>query len=207
MTSPQPPVGVPLPQTGLSGSLPGAIADLNSLARDITFARQCAVGYPASMPPAPNEEEAQGVGRQALWFAGAISYRRAFTSGRGHLVAHGSRVRINDFVEAGGAQPGAGGPLPKLGGRIGVGVMHTAGPIQACSVEHRRAAGHLGAGRAISVMATARSASARSSSTRANGSRCSSASDTNADAVLAGPCLRTSRRTPAGRGRAVGHDA
>jgi hypothetical protein len=90
------PEGVTYLQSGLSGPLPGAIADLNSLFRDITFARQCAVGYLASMPPAPNEQEAHVVARQALWFAGAISYRRAFTSGRGHLVSNGSRVRIND---------------------------------------------------------------------------------------------------------------
>lgn len=54
------------------------------------------VGYLASMPPAPNEQQADVVARQALWFAGAISYRRAFTSGRGHLVSKGSRIRIND---------------------------------------------------------------------------------------------------------------
>src|SRR5262249_52241714 len=72
------------------------IADLDSLFRDITFARQWATGYLATMPPAPGEREEQTVTRKALWFAGVISYRRAFTSGRGHLVARGSRVKIND---------------------------------------------------------------------------------------------------------------
>lgn len=91
-----PPEGVTYLQSGLQGALPGTIADLNSLFRDITFARQCAVGYLATMPPVPNEQEAHSVARQALWFAGAISYRRAFTSGRGHLVSNGRRVRIND---------------------------------------------------------------------------------------------------------------
>jgi hypothetical protein len=96
MTGPQPLAGVPLPQKGLSGRLPGAIADLNSISRDIIFTRQCAAGYLVSMPPAPREQEAEIVTRQALWFAGVISYRRAFTSGRGHLVANGSRIQIND---------------------------------------------------------------------------------------------------------------
>jgi hypothetical protein len=91
-----PPGALPLPQVGLSGPLPGAIADLDSIARDITFTRKCAAVYLATMPPSPGEHEAQAVARQALWFAGVISYRRAFTSGRGHLVAKGSRIQINE---------------------------------------------------------------------------------------------------------------
>ena len=39
-------------------------------------------------------------------------------------------------------QLGAGGRSPTLGGRIGVAVPRTAGSIQACGVEHRRAGGH-----------------------------------------------------------------
>ena len=46
------------------------------------------------------------------------------------------------FVEAGGAQPGGGRPPLEFGDRVGVGALDTAGPIQACGVEHRRAAGH-----------------------------------------------------------------
>jgi hypothetical protein len=48
------------------------------------------------MPPDPNENQEQKVTRQALWYAGVIAYRRAFTSGRGHLVQSGSRIKIND---------------------------------------------------------------------------------------------------------------
>jgi hypothetical protein len=84
-----------LPQVGLSGPMPGAFADLQSLIGDIEFARQCAQGYIAysSSPTWPPD---QALVAKALWFAGAIAYRRAFTSGRGHLVAGGSRLTIRD---------------------------------------------------------------------------------------------------------------
>ncbi len=97
MTQPPPP-GNPVffPQTGLSGPLPGAIADLDSIARDIAFTRNCADSYLASFSAVPQDDDAVTLTRQALWFAGVISYRRAFTSGRGHLVAKGSRIQFKD---------------------------------------------------------------------------------------------------------------
>ncbi|AEV73759.1 hypothetical protein MycrhN_3229 [Mycolicibacterium rhodesiae NBB3] len=82
------------PQIGLSGPMPGALADLQSLANDVEFARQCALGYLAYSSSTPTSE--QPLVAKALWFAGAIAYRRAFTSGRGHLVAGGSRLKIKD---------------------------------------------------------------------------------------------------------------
>src|SRR6516165_2193179 len=47
------------------------------------------------------------------------------------------------LVEACGAQPGGGRPVPKFGEWIRVVVMHAAGSIQSCGIEHRRAASHL----------------------------------------------------------------
>lgn len=84
------------PQVGLTGPMPGALADLQSLVNDVEFARQCALGYVAYASPTPTPPPDQALVARALWFAGAIAYRRAFTSGRGHLVAGGSRLKIKD---------------------------------------------------------------------------------------------------------------
>ena len=59
-------------------------------------ASQCALGYVAYASPTPTPPPDQALVARALWFAGAIAYRRAFTSGRGHLVAGGSRLKIKD---------------------------------------------------------------------------------------------------------------
>ena len=48
-----------MPQKGLSGRLPGAIADLNWKARDIIFARQCAAGCLVSVCPQPRASKKQ----------------------------------------------------------------------------------------------------------------------------------------------------
>jgi hypothetical protein len=102
----EPPVGqwgseisqhVVFPQVGLSGQLAGAIADLVSLERDVSFARDCALTYAKNAHPidTPKDDNTRFL-CQAVWAAGAISYRRAFTSGKGHLVKQGSRLKIND---------------------------------------------------------------------------------------------------------------
>jgi hypothetical protein len=54
--------------------------------------------------------------------------------------ARGADSDAEHFVEAGGAQPGAGGRSP-ASGWIGVAVVRTDGAVQACGVEHRRAGG------------------------------------------------------------------
>jgi hypothetical protein len=88
----------PLPQVGLSGPLAGALADLVSLNRDVSFARDCAMTYANNVKAgalSSNDPNAKFL-CQAVWSAGAISYRRAFTSGKAHLVKQGSRLKMND---------------------------------------------------------------------------------------------------------------
>lgn len=91
------PDGTEIPQVGISGHLAGAIADLVSLERDVSFAADCALTYANnSLPVNQPKTDEQSFFCQAVWSAGAISYRRAFMSGRGHLVNQGSRMKIND---------------------------------------------------------------------------------------------------------------
>lgn len=87
---------MPLPQVGLQGPGPGALADLFSLTRDVDFARRCAAEYASWSARGPADTD--GPVPQALWNAGAISYRRAFNSGRGHLAPKASRFRLEDVV-------------------------------------------------------------------------------------------------------------
>lgn len=84
------------PQLPLKGETAGQIADLASLLRDLTFARQCAETYVGWLAPDAPKDEQRDLIRQALWNAGVISYRRVFGSGKAHVVPQGSRLRPTD---------------------------------------------------------------------------------------------------------------
>jgi len=86
---------VQLPQVGLKAPGAGLLADLQSLSRDVVFAAQCAEQY-AAWANQEQHDENPGPVPQALWSAAAISYRRAFTSGRGHLVEKAKRIKLGD---------------------------------------------------------------------------------------------------------------
>jgi hypothetical protein len=100
----QPPPGVPLLQVAIEGPLPGLIADLFSIQSDIQFARHCAAGYlarayDAGQPAGPDKGPEQSLIAKAMWSAALISYRRAFGSGRGHLVPKAQRFDIKGLRE------------------------------------------------------------------------------------------------------------
>ncbi|MCX5046582.1 hypothetical protein OG921_25755 [Aldersonia sp. NBC_00410] len=81
-------------RVGLTGPLAAWVSDLESIARDLNFARECAHGYATRL--GANNELADPLIAQALWNAGSIAYRRAFNSGRGHIENNASRPRLAD---------------------------------------------------------------------------------------------------------------
>jgi hypothetical protein len=87
-----------LSQVGLSGPVPGLIADLRSIGADLTFAAECAERYSSLLRSSGDggNHSADDVVLHALWNAGAISYRSAFASGRAHLVSQGKRTVVED---------------------------------------------------------------------------------------------------------------
>ncbi len=85
---------VPYPQLALSGPAAGFVADLYSVSQDLVFARDCAMAYAAKIEQEQGSA-ADSLAVRALWNAGAISYRRAFSTGSGHLVAQGKRLRLD----------------------------------------------------------------------------------------------------------------
>ena len=86
---------VAYPQVGLTGPAAGLIADLNSISRDLYFAGVAASRYADAAADDDVSADDQVI-RQALWNAAAISYRRAFGTGRGLIAEKGSRVRLDD---------------------------------------------------------------------------------------------------------------
>lgn len=84
------------PQIGLSGPAAATIADLVSLSRDIQFAHDCALTYANNSENRGQHSADDQFLMQAVWSAGAISYRRAFASGKGHLVKQGGRLKFKD---------------------------------------------------------------------------------------------------------------
>ncbi len=79
-------------QVPLDGPAAGFTADLDSIARDLKFARSCAAAYVANEDHEDSEDHS--ILLQALWNAGVISYRRATSKGTGHLVTQGKRPRL-----------------------------------------------------------------------------------------------------------------
>src|SRR5690242_3896264 len=78
--SEQPPPGVELGQVSLRGELPSVLADFASIYQDLAFAHAAADRYADVV--AANGEQGDALMAQALWSAAAISYRRAFSSGK-----------------------------------------------------------------------------------------------------------------------------
>lgn len=87
--------------TAIEGKVPGLLADLFSIERDLGFARQCAAGYlQRAAFDADGQERQQAADPDrsllaaALWSAAVTAYRRAFATGRGHLVPKNERFDI-----------------------------------------------------------------------------------------------------------------
>jgi hypothetical protein len=98
-----PPRGqVQMIMTAIEGKVPGLVADMYSIQRDLDFARQCAAGYlqhgwgnPQHQPADPE----QTLISTALWSAAVIAYRRAFAVGKGHLIPKSQRFDIKGLRE------------------------------------------------------------------------------------------------------------
>ena len=87
-------------QLSIQGGSTGAIADLESLAGDIEYARWCAHTYLEGIgPDGPQEPEATNF-KRALWTACCITYRRVFTNGKGHINPQTPRLKPNDSFTA-----------------------------------------------------------------------------------------------------------
>lgn len=70
--------------------LTGEYADLISIGTDLQFVADAARKY-ASLEAS---EDQDGVARRAFWWAAVISYRRSFTTGRGHGSIPRSRLTV-----------------------------------------------------------------------------------------------------------------
>jgi len=98
--------------TAIEGKVPGLVADLYSIQRDLDFARQCATGYlqrgfASGQPQQPSPDAEQTLLATALWSAAVIAHRRAFAVGKGHLVPKSQRFDIKGQREQ-LLHPGAG---------------------------------------------------------------------------------------------------
>lgn len=88
----------------INGEVPGLVADLYSIQRDLDFARQCAAGYlrrgfADGQPQQPPPDPEQTLLATALWSAAVIAYRRTFAVGKGHLVPKSQRFDIKGLRE------------------------------------------------------------------------------------------------------------
>jgi|SRR5271169_1849773 len=80
----------------IDGTTASKLSDLDSLIRDATFARRCVKTYLAWLEPNSPQDEHGQVIRAALWSAGLISYRRAFSSGKALGQPQAPRLKIPD---------------------------------------------------------------------------------------------------------------
>lgn len=83
---------VPIYGTTLAGETPSLIADLRSIENDLRYAARLFVRV-AEVDPDVDADL-----RQALFDAGAIAYRRGFTSGRSLLTKGRSRTKVPDEI-------------------------------------------------------------------------------------------------------------
>src|SRR5687768_8462323 len=81
-----------LPMVALEGSGASKVADLTSIAFDLGFARDCFKRL------SDDDVAGDDLLGHALWAAGVIAYRRAFTSGRS-LLRQGARLRFDTMVD------------------------------------------------------------------------------------------------------------
>jgi hypothetical protein len=75
------------------------MADIYALEGDLEFAGKCAAAHLRLSQYAHPEDSVEDISSKALWNAALISYRRAFTTGRAHLLTNGSRLNLRDVVE------------------------------------------------------------------------------------------------------------
>ena len=80
----------------IDGSTASKLSDLDSLVRDVTFARRCVKTYLEWIRPESPWDETGGIIRAALWSAAVISYRRAFSAGKALGQSQASRLRVPD---------------------------------------------------------------------------------------------------------------
>jgi hypothetical protein len=80
----------------IDGTSASKLSDLDSLMRDVTFARRCVKTYlDWTGPESPQDEQGQVI-RAALWSAAVISYRRAFNSGKALGQPQAPRLKMPD---------------------------------------------------------------------------------------------------------------
>ena len=89
---------VPYLHVGITGPAAGHLADMISIAQDLNLAERCTRSYAGTQQPEDNDS--RSLLRQALWNAGLIAYRRAFTSGRSLIVDRASRLNLRDQLLA-----------------------------------------------------------------------------------------------------------
>lgn len=93
--------GVRVPLVPISGGLPAWLADLASIAADLESAARFIGRYIELAQNRPSDgASAFDTDMQALWNAGVIAYRRAFTSGRSLVLPKESRPKLADSILA-----------------------------------------------------------------------------------------------------------
>lgn len=83
---------IPMYGTVLTGETPSLIADLRSIEHDLRYAGRVF----ARLADVTSEEDADL--RRALYDAGAIAYRRGFTTGRSLVTKNRSRTKVPDEI-------------------------------------------------------------------------------------------------------------
>jgi hypothetical protein len=93
--------GARIPLVPISGGLPAWLADLASIAADLETAHRFIERYIELARNRPSDGESPvDTDMQALWNAGVIAYRRAFTSGRSLVLPKESRPKLADKILA-----------------------------------------------------------------------------------------------------------
>ncbi len=93
--------GARIPLVPISGGLPAWLADLASIAADLESAHRFIERYIELARNRPSDGESPvDTDMQALWNAGVIAYRRAFTSGRSLVLPKESRPKLADNILA-----------------------------------------------------------------------------------------------------------
>jgi hypothetical protein len=87
------------PRAYMHGPAVSLLADIYALEGDIDNAGQFATTLLMLLGQDPPEGSVEHVLTKATWNAALISYRRAFTTGRAHLLDGGSRLNLRDVVE------------------------------------------------------------------------------------------------------------
>lgn len=74
--------------------LAGELGDLLSISTDLQFVADSARRYQQVL----TEDDPGGILHRALWWSALVSYRRCFTSGRGHGLIRRTRLKVPDVI-------------------------------------------------------------------------------------------------------------